>query len=286
MQADRFAQTSLFYGIEGVGKKRVAFDLVRQAFCDKGGKDCGTCQSCEMIAKGAHPDLFLVTPQPPASQTKGKEEGSNWTIKVEQVQELKKKLVHYPLMADYQIVIIDGAEKLTTTTANALLKILEEPKKNCLFILLTSSLNKVLPTIRSRAAKYHFSKLTEAHVRELVKAVEPDLYPSAEDFSFYYRAFNGSVGSMCKAIRAELSLKDLQTLTGGKKDFIAVTERVRELLSAEIDPALLLQVLRQQALENELEEASDLQVFDRLSLAELQLSRHIQKDLIFECLLI
>lgn len=264
LQRGHFPQTSLFYGVSGIGKKRVALDLMGNL---------------------REPDVFIVEPTPTTKQgpvAAAAESKENWTIKIEQIRDLKEKLKFHPLVGDYQIVIIDDAHQLTVSAANSLLKILEEPKGSLLFILITNSLYKILPTVRSRAAKYHFPKLLPQEVSEVISKLNPELKFSADDFEFFYRTFQGSVEGILAAIEAKITRERLRSLTSGEENFMAISARVQEILNMGIELKLFLQLLRQDKLDRTAENTGELGFFERITYAENCLARHIQKDFVLE----
>lgn len=122
----------LLSGAEGAGKRHVADQICRALYGDND-------QALRLYAAGNHPDFFQVV-----RQEKKKE------ISVDQIRDLSKRVTLTSQMNSWRIVWIDPTDKLSRGAANALLKILEEPPKQVLFILVTDELPRVLPTILSR----------------------------------------------------------------------------------------------------------------------------------------
>lgn len=147
LKENKVPHAYLFSGIEGVGKRQTAIGLAQALNC-AGIKEipCEQCLSCQKISKGVHPDCLFIEPD-------GK------TIRIEVLRDLKQKAYLYPLEGRSKIFIIDQAEKMTLASANALLKILEEPPNQTYFILITSQPSALLPTIRSRCQKMEFGPL-------------------------------------------------------------------------------------------------------------------------------
>ena len=100
---------------------------------------CGSCRDCQLYNAGSHPDFHNISLQDKAK-----------TIKIEQVRELINKLVNKPQRAHRRVVVIDPADKMGASAANALLKTLEEPVGHVHFILLAANAKRLLPTITSR----------------------------------------------------------------------------------------------------------------------------------------
>jgi len=123
------------------GKRHYATTLAHFLLCHAPGADsaCGSCQMCLLNKAGSNPDLLIVEP----------EDGSK-VIKVEQIRDLKKFLETSSHSFGRRIIILDSAENLGVSSANALLKGLEEPPEDVMFILLTDRPKAVLATITSR----------------------------------------------------------------------------------------------------------------------------------------
>ena len=143
----RLPHALLFLGPENAGQREVAFWLAKVLFC-QGKKDldpCGTCFHCRQIEQNSHPDLIVLEPI----------EDSRF-IKIEAIRELIGKANLKPFAAEAKLFVIDGAEAMNEEAQNALLKTLEEPEGRTYFILISSSPDQLLPTIRSRAQALHF----------------------------------------------------------------------------------------------------------------------------------
>lgn len=98
---------------------------------------CDTCQSCQKINRKTHPDLHLIS-------------SNGEIIKIDLLRDLQKRLHLKPFEGNYKVVIIDGAEHLNLASSNSLLKILEEPPPQTVFLLLTPYAERLIETILSR----------------------------------------------------------------------------------------------------------------------------------------
>ncbi len=125
----------LFTGPPGSGRSNVAIAFAAALLCEKDG--CGVCITCQTVKDGSHADIELI-------RTEG------LSIKVDEVRELITRTSWSPSVGDYRVVVIEDADRLTESAANALLKVIEEPGVRTVWLLCAPTLTDVLPTIRSR----------------------------------------------------------------------------------------------------------------------------------------
>jgi DNA polymerase-3 subunit delta' len=142
--ADRLPHAILLNGMKGIGKARFAEAVAGFVMCHKPteGRACGHCRSCQLLNTSGHPDLYYLNPEEPGK-----------AIKVDQVRELTEFMHNTAQQGGYRVVIMDPAEAMNVSAANALLKTLEEPGAASLLILITHQLGQVLPTIKSRCQR-------------------------------------------------------------------------------------------------------------------------------------
>lgn len=137
----------LFYGQGGIGKKTLALEFIKLLNCESENfeaRPCSACRACSDIEKNVHPDLTIVEPE------ESKE------IKITQIRDLKNSLSLKAYSAPFKTAIIDKAHLLNQEAQSAFLKILEEPKGNSLFILISEYPEMLLPTILSRVERMRF----------------------------------------------------------------------------------------------------------------------------------
>ena len=147
IQSNRIAGAYLFVGPAGVGKETVAIHFAKSINCLESGEGaCGDCISCRKTEVGNHPDTQIVSP-------------SGARTRIDQIRELQKRIVYRPLEGVRKVVILREAERMNLEAANCLLKTLEEPPAESVLILLTTNLDALLPTIRSRCQIIKFSPL-------------------------------------------------------------------------------------------------------------------------------
>jgi len=151
----------LISGPEGSGKHTLAKLLSAAILCRGHGKPCLSCGPCRKVMEGNHPDLITVTDP----------EHKNVAVKI--VRAMREDMFIRPNESDYKIYLFP--QELGIEGQNALLKILEEPPKYGVFLLLTDNPDKLLPTVRSRCTELKLLPLAEP----LMKAELTRLYPSA-----------------------------------------------------------------------------------------------------------
>lgn len=135
----------LLSGPQHVGKMTLAMDVARLLNCETDEPPCGLCSQCKRITGELHTDVRTV-------QVGGTgREGRNRTaISIDQIRDVQKEASLKPYEGKYRVFIVDGAERLTEEAANALLKILEEPPEDVVFVLVTADAGSLIPTIISR----------------------------------------------------------------------------------------------------------------------------------------
>ncbi|MBQ6712385.1 MAG: DNA polymerase III subunit delta' [Selenomonadales bacterium] len=168
-KGERMPHALLFAGPESVGKYLAAKTLAAALLCESGDAPCGTCRSCRMVENESHPDLVVVRPD-------------KQNIKIGEIRKMQKDLSLAPYMAERRVCIIDEADKMRDEAANSILKTLEEPVGDVVFILITAKRYQLLDTIRSRCMLVQFGSVPwDALASELVRrgANEKDAFLAA-----------------------------------------------------------------------------------------------------------
>jgi len=131
-------------GVKGTGKLHFAGSVAQLVLChdQQPTGACLKCRSCQLFGSSGHPDLYHLAPQEGVEQ-----------IKVDQVRNLSEFMQSTAQQGGYRVVILDPAEAMNLSAANALLKTLEEPGNNSLLLLLSNQLGQVMPTIKSRCQR-------------------------------------------------------------------------------------------------------------------------------------
>ena len=215
----------LFAGPEGVGKKQFALELARGLICQNGGcEDCPVCsrigvfdipsadkgEDYDKVFLSGHPDVGMVVPY-------------KRNLRVGAIRELEREANFRPFEGGTRVFIIDDAEKMNDSAANALLKTLEEPPPTTHLILITSRPDSLLQTIRSRCQTIRFAPVAAAEMEPaLISAGK-----SPEDAKLAAKVSGGSIGralamdaaefraardAMLGVIRAALVTGDISTM--------------------------------------------------------------------------
>ncbi len=233
--SDRLPGALLFAGEEGVGKKRFALEVARALNCrtPKDVEACGVCSSCVRTAKLNYPE---------------REDADEWTqiiwtnhpdvglvvapkrvLRVEQMRQIEKEANFRPFEGKARVFLIDEADKFNDASANALLKVLEEPPLTSHLILITARPAMLLPTILSRCQMIRFAPLAPAEIESHLLA---NKLADGKTAKLRARAAGGSIG---RALA-----NDLVTFTSQRKAMLGVlnalvmtNDRAQLLRSAE-----------------------------------------------------
>jgi DNA polymerase-3 subunit delta' len=163
----KLPQSWLFLGPKGIGKATLAYRFARGLLA--GANDLSVPVGHPVFSKvlaGSHSDLLVLEPE--ADSASGE-------IKVEAIRKISDFLRLTSSETKYRIVIIDSADDMNTNSANALLKLLEEPPHNALFILISHAPGKLLPTIKSRCRNLKFNPLNEIEAFNVLQYATPDI---------------------------------------------------------------------------------------------------------------
>ena len=162
-QGERFAHAWLVHGLSGIGKRQFALAAAAALLCEEpaGRIACGKCQACRWVAAGNHPDFRRVRPEataveegeiPEDTGTAARKNPSR-EIRVDQLRALSGWFGTATHRGGWRVAVIYPAEALNVFTANALLKVLEEPPPRTLFLLTADAPDRLLPTIVSRCRR-------------------------------------------------------------------------------------------------------------------------------------
>ena len=194
----RLASSFLFVGPPGVGKRMFADHLAGVLLCQASPPEqmepCGQCSDCQMVSAGSHPDLDVI------SKPVGKSAIPLELLIGDKEHRMQEGLCHRislrPFRGGRKVAIIDDADHLNQEGANCLLKTLEEPPPNSVLILIGTSEQKQLPTIRSRCQILRFRPLPCDVLADLL--LEQSLASSAEEAEQLARLGQGSIARALK----------------------------------------------------------------------------------------
>lgn len=173
LEKSRFSGAYIFSGPEGIGKKMVAKIIAQQLNCTgQTDRPCGSCRCCLKIQKEEHPDLHII-------------QNGQSQIKIEDIRGILRQANFRPYEGRAKVFIIDNAHKLNSEAANSLLKVLEEPPREVLIILVTHKPQNIIKTVLSRCQAIKFSPLIRARL-ETVLIKNYALDKSTAHFLAYY----------------------------------------------------------------------------------------------------
>jgi DNA polymerase-3 subunit delta' len=166
VKTNHLGHAYLFHGEPAIGKRYTAMALTQLLHCEHPPLDstpdaCGTCRSCHQVEQAIHPDCLIIQPEDTQKP--------NPKIKIDQIRAIEHLVIYRPLVGSHKVCLIDDADTMTTEAANALLKTLEDPPDHCLFLLVSSRPEHLLPTIRSRCIALRFSPLPVSLIDEFLK---------------------------------------------------------------------------------------------------------------------
>ena len=159
VEQEKISHAYLFSGPRGTGKTSVAKIFAKAMNCpnQKGGEPCNDCYICEAITNGSLEDVIEID----AASNNG----------VDEIRDIRDKSTYAPSLAPHKVYIIDEVHMLSTGAFNALLKTLEEPTENVVFILATTELHKIPATILSRVQRFEFKSIKTPAIQDHLKSV-------------------------------------------------------------------------------------------------------------------
>ncbi len=211
---NQIANAYLFAGPRGTGKTTTARILAKALNCEdrQDSEPCNRCDSCLAVNRGTHPDVLEID----AASNTG----------VDHIRELRQNVRFSPSMSAYKIYIIDEVHMLSKSAENAFLKTLEEPPSHCCFIMATTELHKLLPTILSRCQRYQLRRIPNQiivdHLRRIVSLDETlEIADPAEIERILFLIARASEGGLRDAL---FSLDQLLAFCSGKLNLAEVEE--------------------------------------------------------------
>jgi len=212
IKSGRIPPALIFSGPAGVGKATCALEFAKTLNCldedsNKNIDNCSLCQNCKHIDAKTHPDIVFADFEYQAN-LRGEEVEKQQTIRVDTIRHLTALSQQKATLAKWKVFIIDNGEKLQAEGANAMLKFIEEPPANTLWILITSKREAMLSTIKSRCQIINFAPLSGDILLEILKdnMVEENLAKEALKYA---------QGSSQTALKVSEVLEEFSSLDKG-----------------------------------------------------------------------
>ena len=212
IQMDRISHAYLFTGPRGTGKTSTARIFAKSLNCVNGPTitPCNECENCKNITNSIPIDVIEI------------DAASNRSVN--DADEIIQKVALAPVNSRYKIYIIDEVHMLTNQAFNALLKTLEEPPKNVIFILATTEVHKVLDTIKSRCQRFDFKRITTEDISKHLRYISDKEGINITDDALSYIAQNSAGG-----MRDSIALLDQLSVLNSSETAIDVDDIIRLL---------------------------------------------------------
>ena len=235
LKTGRISHAYLFCGPRGTGKTSMGRALAKAVNClTTGGKGepCNTCEMCQSINEGRALDFIEID----AASNTG----------VDDVRALRERVATAPAQARFKVYLIDEFHMLSTAASNALLKTLEEPPPHVIFILATTEVHKILPTIMSRCQRFDFRRLAMVDVvkrlTDICQAEKISIQP--ESLRLIARSAAGSLRDAINVLEqlsiyygADVSFRQVQEVLGITGD-ARVRELVQQIMNDDVKSAV------------------------------------------------
>lgn len=207
IQMDRISHAYLFTGPRGTGKTSTARIFAKSLNCEKGPtvSPCNECENCKNITNSIPIDVVEI------------DAASNRSVN--DADDIIQKVALAPVQSRYKIYIIDEVHMLTNQAFNALLKTLEEPPKNVIFILATTEVHKVLDTIKSRCQRFDFKRITTDDISKHLRYISDNEKINITDDALNYIAQNSAGG-----MRDSIALLDQLSVLNSSESAISVDD--------------------------------------------------------------
>ena len=161
----KIANSYIFSGIEGIGKRQLAREFAKNIMCLQGGDCKDTCESCKKFEEKSNPNYEEINSN----------EYKKDIITIDQIREkIVNKAYEKPIISNKKVYVINDADKMNEPAQNALLKTLEEPPQYVVIILIVSNDNAILPTIKSRCVIVKFNSLTNDEIKKIIGNVSDE----------------------------------------------------------------------------------------------------------------
>ena len=219
VEQEKISHAYLFSGPRGTGKTSVAKIFAKAMNCPNqvDGEPCNNCYICQAVTDGSLEDVIEMD----AASNNG----------VDEIREIRDKSTYAPSLARYKVYIIDEVHMLSTGAFNALLKTLEEPTQNVVFILATTELHKIPATILSRVQRFEFKSIKTKDIKEHIHYIldKENISSEPEAVEIIARRAEGGMRDALSILDQALSLTQGNYLTTAISEEITGTISLRAL---------------------------------------------------------
>ena len=219
VEQEKISHAYLFSGPRGTGKTSVAKIFAKAMNCPNqvDGEPCNNCYICQAVTDGSLEDVIEMD----AASNNG----------VDEIREIRDKSTYAPSLARYKVYIIDEVHMLSTGAFNALLKTLEEPTQNVVFILATTELHKIPATILSRVQQFEFKSIKTKDIKEHIHYIldKENISSEPEAVEIIARRAEGGMRDALSILDQALSLTQGNCLTTAISEEITGTISLRAL---------------------------------------------------------
>ena len=219
VEQEKISHAYLFSGPRGTGKTSVAKIFAKAMNCPNqvNGEPCNNCYICQAVTDGSLEDVIEMD----AASNNG----------VDEIREIRDKSTYAPSLARYKVYIIDEVHMLSTGAFNALLKTLEEPTQNVVFILATTELHKIPATILSRVQRFEFKSIKTKDIKEHIHYIldKENISSEPEAVEIIARRAEGGMRDALSILDQALSLTQGNCLTTAISEEITGTISLRAL---------------------------------------------------------
>ena len=203
VEQEKISHAYLFSGPRGTGKTSVAKIFAKAMNCPNqvDGEPCNNCYICQAVTEGGLEDVIEMD----AASNNG----------VDEIREIRDKSTYAPSLARYKVYIIDEVHMLSTGAFNALLKTLEEPTQNVVFILATTELHKIPATILSRVQRFEFKSIRTQDIKDHIQTIlsKENISSEPEAVEIIARRAEGGMRDALSILDQALSLTQGNALT-------------------------------------------------------------------------